>query len=318
MFAKLSALVAGGPALNYTIDPTPYGVAWGGWTHFPGTSKDDGSAVSVFRIAAGDPADPKLVAARNGAKRLRMVRVLMYPPKLVGGVLCVWFAPIALIVVATLRWRSSPWDAHTDARCLPPARPSSTPPPPNPPTHPKPPASLLLASAQLRHPNILAFKDSVEVQEKGQHVLYVVTEAVRPLSTVLAELALSGQHRDEYLATGVLHMANAVSFLNNSCNMVRACGCGWCGRRRPAQRTAWARAELRRACVQHACWLALPPTPRPSFLPLLPRLLARTHHTRTAHITRTSHITLTSHIMRTSHITNHTRSMATCAWRLWW
>jgi hypothetical protein len=27
-------------------------------------------------------------------------------------------------------------------------------------------------------------------------------------------------HRDEYLATGVLHMTNAVSFLNNSCNMV--------------------------------------------------------------------------------------------------
>mgnify|MGYP001807013191 CR=1 FL=1 len=26
--------------------------------------------------------------------------------------------------------------------------------------------------------------------------------------------------RDEYLATGVLHMTNAVSFLNNSCNMV--------------------------------------------------------------------------------------------------
>jgi hypothetical protein len=27
--------------------------------------------------------------------------------------------------------------------------------------------------------------------------------------------------RDEYLATGMLHMTNAVSFINNSCNMVR-------------------------------------------------------------------------------------------------
>lgn len=152
---------------------------------------------------------------------------------------------------------------------------------------------------QLRHPNILAFKDSIEVQEKGQHVVYLVTEAVRPLITVLKELNLSGKHRqaagimhgrsscittrattsssahttsrlmcgtshssclsihgsrkglhhlntimaaaetrhvlthtvshafvtcrDEYLATGVLHMTNAVSFLNNSCNMVRVC-----------------------------------------------------------------------------------------------
>ncbi len=48
---------------------------------------------------------------------------------------------------------------------------------------------------QLRHPNILAFKDSIEVQEKGQQVLYLVTEAVRPLITVLKELNLSGKHR---------------------------------------------------------------------------------------------------------------------------
>jgi hypothetical protein len=33
------------------------------------------------------------------------------------------------------------------------------------------------------------------VQEKGQHVIYLVTEAVRPLITVLKELNLSGKHR---------------------------------------------------------------------------------------------------------------------------
>lgn len=75
MFAKLSALVGGGPALNYNYDPVPFDVAWGsGWTHHAGTSKEDGSAVSVFRIAAADPNDLKLAAARNGVRRLRMVR----------------------------------------------------------------------------------------------------------------------------------------------------------------------------------------------------------------------------------------------------
>ena len=73
MFAKLSALVGGGPALNYTVDPEPYEVAWGCWTHHSGTSREDGSPVSVFRIAATDPNDLKLAAARNGVKRLKLV-----------------------------------------------------------------------------------------------------------------------------------------------------------------------------------------------------------------------------------------------------
>lgn len=73
MFAKLSALVGGGPALNYNVDPEPYEVAWGCWTHFGGTSREDGSPVSVFRIAATDQNDLKLTAARNGVRRLRMV-----------------------------------------------------------------------------------------------------------------------------------------------------------------------------------------------------------------------------------------------------
>lgn len=48
---------------------------------------------------------------------------------------------------------------------------------------------------QLRHPNILAFKDSAEVQEKGQTVVYLVTQPVQPLKSVLEELNLQGQHR---------------------------------------------------------------------------------------------------------------------------
>eukprot|EP00878_Enallax_costatus_P016353 GHUV01017153.1.p1 GENE.GHUV01017153.1~~GHUV01017153.1.p1 ORF type:complete len:345 (+),score=98.92 GHUV01017153.1:319-1353(+) len=149
MFAKLSALVGGGPALNYNVDPQQYNQAWGCWTHHSGTSREDGSPVSVFRIQAADANDLKLVAARNGVRRLKM----------------------------------------------------------------------------LRHPNVLAFKDSIEVQERGIHVVYLVTEAVRPLATVLKELNLSGHHRDEYLATGMLHMTNAVSFINNSCNMIHGYLC---------------------------------------------------------------------------------------------
>lgn len=49
--------------------------------------------------------------------------------------------------------------------------------------------------AQLRHPNVLAFKDSVETTEKGATVIYLVTEPVKPLKLVLQELNLEGQHR---------------------------------------------------------------------------------------------------------------------------
>ena len=48
---------------------------------------------------------------------------------------------------------------------------------------------------QLRHPNVLAFKDSAETTEKGATVIYLVTEPVQPLRLVLQELDLHGQHR---------------------------------------------------------------------------------------------------------------------------
>lgn len=74
LFSSISKLVGGGPALNYTLSETPYREAWGCWTHYPATSKDDGSPVSVFRLSVADPNDRKLVAARNGVRRLKMVR----------------------------------------------------------------------------------------------------------------------------------------------------------------------------------------------------------------------------------------------------
>lgn len=122
MFAKLTggltALAFGGPSFPYNVEEA-YASAWGQWAHHKGTSKEDNSAVSIFKIAATDPNDRALVIARNGVKRLKM----------------------------------------------------------------------------LRHPNILAFKDSYELLEKGQTVIYLVTQAVQPLKQVLVELDLKGQHR---------------------------------------------------------------------------------------------------------------------------
>ncbi len=53
---------------------------------------------------------------------------------------------------------------------------------------------------QLRHPNVLNYKDSMEVQEKGCTVICLVTEPVKPLKSVLQELDLHGQHRCEVQA----------------------------------------------------------------------------------------------------------------------
>lgn len=77
--------------------------------------------------------------------------------------------------------------------------------------------------------------------------------------------ACSLASRDEYLATGVLHMTNAVSFLNNSCNMVSstaaaqhqlAAGCpppcqqlfSWCAACRQQQ------LSVRSGCSSQGAW----------------------------------------------------------------
>lgn len=51
------------------------------------------------------------------------------------------------------------------------------------------------ALPQLRHPNILAYKDSIELVEKGQTTIFLITAPVKPLQQVLEELNLQGQHR---------------------------------------------------------------------------------------------------------------------------
>ena len=48
---------------------------------------------------------------------------------------------------------------------------------------------------QLRHPNILSFKETLELEEKGMTVIYVVTEVVTPLADRLHQLDMSGPAR---------------------------------------------------------------------------------------------------------------------------
>lgn len=72
MFAKLSALVSSAPAFPYSTGQA-FDTAWGSWTHYRGTKKEDGSDVSIFRVSAASKDDQKLQIARNGVKRLKLV-----------------------------------------------------------------------------------------------------------------------------------------------------------------------------------------------------------------------------------------------------
>ena len=47
----------------------------------------------------------------------------------------------------------------------------------------------------MRHPNVLAFKGTLEVEEKGNTALYVITEPVAPLTEVLQQLDIQGVAR---------------------------------------------------------------------------------------------------------------------------
>ncbi|KAH9602245.1 hypothetical protein KSS87_009758 [Heliosperma pusillum] len=76
MFKFLKGVVAGSGTgvkdLPYNIGE-PYSSSWGSWSHSRGTSKDDGSPVSIFALT-GNAQDGHLAAGRNGVKRLRTVR----------------------------------------------------------------------------------------------------------------------------------------------------------------------------------------------------------------------------------------------------
>ncbi|KAJ8647798.1 hypothetical protein MRB53_000821 [Persea americana] len=77
MLRFLKGVVAGSGAglkdLPYNIGE-PYSSAWGSWIHYRGSSKDDGSLVSIFSLSGSNAQDGHLAAGRNGVKRLRTVR----------------------------------------------------------------------------------------------------------------------------------------------------------------------------------------------------------------------------------------------------
>ncbi|KAL2526841.1 Protein kinase family protein with ARM repeat domain [Abeliophyllum distichum] len=77
MLKFLKGVVGGSGAglkdLPYNIGE-PYSSAWGSWVHCRGTSKDDGTPVSIFSLSGSNANDGHLAAGRNGVKRLRTVR----------------------------------------------------------------------------------------------------------------------------------------------------------------------------------------------------------------------------------------------------
>nr|GMD19077.1 probable inactive serine/threonine-protein kinase scy1 isoform X1 [Ipomoea batatas] len=81
----------------------------------------------------------------------------------------------------------------------------------------------------VRHPNILSFLHSTEVEtldgSTTKVTIYIVTEPVMPLSEKLKELGLVGTQRDEYYAWGLHRITKAVSFLNNDCKLVHGNVC---------------------------------------------------------------------------------------------
>ncbi|KAL0775382.1 hypothetical protein Bca101_040534 [Brassica carinata] len=156
MFNFLKGVVGGSGTglkdLPYNVGD-PYPSAWGSWIHYRGTSKDDGSQVSIFALSGNNAQDGHLAAGRNGVKRLRTVR----------------------------------------------------------------------------HPNILSFLHSTEVEthdgSTSKVTIYIVTEPVMPLSDKIKELGLKATQRDEYFALGLHQITKAVSFLNNDCKLVHGNVC---------------------------------------------------------------------------------------------
>lgn len=74
-----------------------------------------------------------------------------------------------------------------------------------------------------RHPAVLAFRDSVEVEERGETVLYMVTEPVAPLGGVLA--GMEGDDRVQYLCMGLSSVVAALSFLANDAALIHGGVC---------------------------------------------------------------------------------------------
>ena len=99
-------------------------------------------SVSVFRIAGQSEDDPLLVQARNGVKRLKM----------------------------------------------------------------------------LRHPNILRYIDTLEIQERGQHVVYLVTEKVSSLDETMGSVvsSMGRTDKEKYLMMGLEQITSCLLYTSPS------------------------------------------------------------------------------------------------------
>ncbi len=79
----------------------------------------------------------------------------------------------------------------------------------------------------LRHPNILRYIDTLEIQERGQHVVYLVTEQVSSLDETMGSVVTSMGQKDKekYLMMGLEQITSAVSFLTNDCSLIHGNVC---------------------------------------------------------------------------------------------
>ena len=86
--------------------------------------------------------------------------------------------------------------------------------------------------SQVRHPNVLAFRDAVELEEGGKIVVLLVTEPAMPLLPTLAGLRMGKEHAAEFVGMGLHAVGKAVAFLNHDCKLVGVVERGGVGRER--------------------------------------------------------------------------------------
>jgi len=83
----------------------------------------------------------------------------------------------------------------------------------------------VIACMQLRHPDVLKFQETVEVEEKGKFVIYLVTEPVQSLDLVIKSLVFEGNDYEKFAMMGLQQIVSALSFLGNDCSLIHGNVC---------------------------------------------------------------------------------------------
>lgn len=68
-----SSIFGGGFSCPYDVGER-HGECWGGWEHYRATATTDKKPVSLFKLTVNKTNVAELEVARNGVKRLRVVR----------------------------------------------------------------------------------------------------------------------------------------------------------------------------------------------------------------------------------------------------